>query len=111
MIQDPSLIICSDVDGAPVRIGESVKIVSRSEDGTISQRFLGQTGVVVGLVFDDPATQYPEDPLIQVHVDGLGEDLFFPEELELAPAWARNRIAQHRQAAREVGRPGAERLS
>lgn len=103
MIQDPSLIICSDVEGAPVRIGQSVKIVSRSADGTISHRFLGCTGVVVGLVFDDPATQYPEDPLIQVHVDGLGEDLFFPEELELLPEWARNRIAAHRQATREVG--------
>jgi hypothetical protein len=56
-------------------------------------------------VYDEPATQYPEDPLIQVHVEGLGEDLFFPEELELAPAWARNRIAQHRQAARDAGRP------
>jgi hypothetical protein len=111
MIQDPSLIICSDVDGAPVRIGESVKVVSRSADDTISQRFLGRTGVVVGFVFDDPATQYPEDPLIQVHVDGLGEDLFFPEELELAPAWARSRIAEHRQATREVGRSSADRLS
>jgi hypothetical protein len=111
MIQDPSLIICSDVDGAPVRIGESVKVVSRSADDTISQRFLGRTGVVVGLVFDDPATQYPEDPLIQVRVDGLGEDLFFPEELELAPAWALNRIAEHRQATREVGRSSPDRLS
>lgn len=110
MIQDPSLIICSDVDGAPVRIGASVKVVSRSEDGTISQRFLGCTGVVVGLVYDDPASQYPEDPLIQVHVEGLGEDLFFPEELDLAPEWARNRIAQHRQAVREVGRPDADRV-
>ncbi|MFP2933966.1 Carotenogenesis protein CarS [Pyxidicoccus sp. 3LG] len=104
MTQDPSLILCSDVEGAPVRIGEAVKVVSSSADGTISLRFLGQTGVVVGLVYDDPDTQYPEDPLIQVHVEGLGEDLFFPEELELVPAWARNRIAQHRQAAREVGR-------
>jgi hypothetical protein len=111
MIQDSSLIVCSDVEGAPVRIGESVNIVSSSADGTISQRFLGRTGVVVALVFDDPATQYPADPLIQVHVDGLGEDLFFPEELDLAPAWARDRLAQHRQAAREVGRPGAERMS
>lgn len=105
MTQDPSLIVCSDVEGAPVRIGESVKIVSDSPDGTVGQRFLGRTGVVVALVYDDPAAQYPEDPLIQVQVDGLGEDLFFPEELELAPVWARNRIAQHRQAARDAGRP------
>ncbi len=105
MTQDPSLILCTDVEGAPARIGESVRIASASPDGTISHRFLGRTGVVVALVYDEPATQYPEDPLIQVHVEGLGEDLFFPEELELAPAWARNRIAQHRQAARDAGRP------
>ncbi|MCP3137936.1 Carotenogenesis protein CarS [Pyxidicoccus xibeiensis] len=104
MTQDPSLILCSDVEGAPVRLGESVKIVSSSADGTISLSFLGQTGVVVGLVFDDPATQYPQDPLIQVRVEGLGEDLFFPEELELAPAWARSLIARHRKTTREVGR-------
>ncbi|GHG76316.1 Carotenogenesis protein CarS [Comamonas sp. JC664] len=110
MIQDPSLIICHDVDGAPVRIGETVKVVTRSEDGTIGQRFLGKTGVVVGFVFDDPATQYPDDPLIQVLVEDLGEDLFFPEELELAPEWARNRIAQHRQAVRTGTRSDAERL-
>ncbi|WP_426752495.1 Carotenogenesis protein CarS [Myxococcus sp. Y35] len=111
MTQDPSLIICHDVDGAPVRMGETVKVVARSEDGTISQRFLGRTGVVVALVFDDPASQYPDDPLIQVLVEGLGEDLFFPEELELAPEWARNRIAQHRQAVRAVSRNSAERLT
>ncbi|QDE69097.1 Carotenogenesis protein CarS [Myxococcus xanthus] len=110
MIQDPSLIICHDVDGAPVRIGATVKVVPHSEDGTISQRFLGKTGIVVGLVFDDPATQYPDDPLIQVLVEGLGEDLFFPEELELAPEWARNRIAQHRQAVRAGGRSSLERM-
>lgn len=93
-----------------MRIGAKVKVVPHSEDGTISQRFLGQTGIVVGLVFDDPATQYPDDPLIQVLVEGLGEDLFFPEELELAPEWARNRIAQHRQAVRTGGRSSLERL-
>ncbi|WIG97612.1 Carotenogenesis protein CarS [Myxococcus sp. SDU36] len=111
MTQDPSLIICQDVDGAPVRIGATVKVVPHSGDGTISQRFLGKTGIVVGLVFDDPATQYPDDPLIQVRVKGMGEDLFFPEELELAPEWARNRIAQHRKAVRAGGRSSLERMS
>ncbi|NMO14764.1 Carotenogenesis protein CarS [Pyxidicoccus fallax] len=111
MTQDPSLIVCSDVDGAPVRIGEAVRIVSRSDDGTISQRFLGHTGVVVALVYDDPTTQYPADPLIQVQVEGLGEDLFFAEELELASDWARGRVAQHRQALRDVARGLADRLS
>lgn len=100
MIQDPSLIVSQDVAGAPVRIGETVKIVSTSTDATVGRRFLGHTGVVVGLVFDDPALQYPEDPLIQVRVAGVGEDLFFPEELELAPEWARRRLAELRRSER-----------
>jgi hypothetical protein len=86
MIQDPSLILTEDVDGAPARIGQVVKIVESSEDGSIGQSFLGRTGVVVALVFDEPSTQYPRDPLIQVRVKGLGEDLFFARELEPQPA-------------------------
>jgi len=93
IIQDPSLILCQDVEGAPVRIGEHVKIVEDSEDGTIGRRFLGRTGVVVALVFDDPIRQYPGDPLIQVCFPGIGEELFFPEELELSPEWARGQPA------------------
>ncbi|WP_224247373.1 Carotenogenesis protein CarS [Hyalangium gracile] len=85
MIQDPTLIVSEDVEGAPVRMGELVRIVDTSEDGTIGQRFLGHTGMVVGLVYDDPEMQYPRDPLIQVRVPGVGEDLFFVGELELLP--------------------------
>lgn len=85
MKQDPSLIVTQDVEGAPVRIGGRVKIVEASEDGSFSRRFLGRTGVVVGLVYDDPANQYPAEPLIQVRVQGLGEDLFFAQELHLLP--------------------------
>lgn len=98
MIQDPSLIVVDDVPGAPVRIGETVKIASASSDGSLNRRFLGRTGVVVALVFDDPPLQYPHDPLIQVRIDDLGEDLFFPEELELAPEWARRRLSELRRA-------------
>ncbi|PTL85284.1 Carotenogenesis protein CarS [Vitiosangium sp. GDMCC 1.1324] len=101
MIQDPSLIVVEDVDGAPVRMGESVKVVSVSaDDSSMDRHFLGRTGVVVALVFDEPRLQFPHDPLIQVRVDGLGEDLFFPEELELAPEWARRRLSELRQSTR-----------
>ncbi|MCK8502256.1 Carotenogenesis protein CarS [Myxococcus fulvus] len=85
-MNDPSLIVSTNVDGAPVRIGERVKVVAHSSDGTISAGFLGHTGIVVALVYDDPVAQYPADPLIQVRVDGLGEDLFFMDEL--VPEWA-----------------------
>ncbi|WNG48036.1 Carotenogenesis protein CarS [Archangium minus] len=98
MIQDPSLIVVENVDGAPVRIGETVKLVNASSDGSVNRRFLGRTGVVVALVFDEPSRQYPHDPLIQVRVDDIGEDLFFPEELELIPEWARRRLSESRRA-------------
>jgi hypothetical protein len=100
MIQDPSLIVTVDVEGAPVRMGERVKIVEDSADGTIGRKFLGRTGVVVALVFDDPSVQYPRDPLIQVNVPGVGEDLFFAEELELMPEWARRQLSELRRSAR-----------
>jgi hypothetical protein len=111
MIQDAALIVVEDVKGAPVRIGETVKIVGTSADDSMNRRFLGQAGVVVALVFDDPDLQYPHDPLIQVRVGDVGEDLFFPEELELAPEWARRRIAELRQSMREVERRDLERMT
>ncbi|MDC0711277.1 Carotenogenesis protein CarS [Stigmatella sp. ncwal1] len=82
MIRDPSLIVTVDVEGAPVRIGEPVRIVTASQEDSVDQRFLGRTGIVVALVFDDPWLQYPADPLIRVRVHGLGEDLFFVRELD-----------------------------
>ncbi len=85
MSQDPSLIMSVDVEGAPVRIGEPVKIISAPLDEPRGGRFLGCMGVVVALVFDDPREQYPADPLIQVLVPGVGMDLFFAEELETNP--------------------------
>ncbi|MDY7230384.1 Carotenogenesis protein CarS [Hyalangium rubrum] len=98
MNQDPSLIVSEDVEGAPVRIGEKVRIARAPPEDVLSQRFLGRVGVVVALVFDDPRLQYPADPLIQVRVPGLGEDLFFFEELELTPEWARRPLPPVRRA-------------
>lgn len=109
MIQDSSLIVVDDVEGAPVRIGETVRIGGASEDDSLDRCFLGRTGVVVALVYDEPRLQYPDDPLIQVRVDDLGEDLFFPEELELAPEWARRRLAELRLSVKEAEKRGAER--
>lgn len=85
MSQDPSLIVSVDVEGAPLRIGETVKIISAPLDDPRGARFVGHLGLVVALVFDDPRRQYPGDPLVQVRVPGVGMDLFFPEELELRP--------------------------
>lgn len=85
MKHDPSLILTEDVDGAPVRLGTAVMIIRTEPDDAVSERFLGRVGVVVALVFDDPPRQYPGDPLIQVRVPGVGEDLFFARELVEVP--------------------------
>jgi hypothetical protein len=102
MIEDPSLILTVDVDGAPVRMGAAVRIAETSVDGSFDARFLGRTGTVVALVYDEPLQQYPADPLIKVRVRGLGEDLFFVGELELGAEGARPR------AFREEPEPRAE---
>ncbi|RKG64987.1 Carotenogenesis protein CarS [Corallococcus exercitus] len=85
MKHDPSLIMMEDVDGAPVRIGATVMVVRTESEDVLSERFLGRVGVVVALVFDDPPAQYPTDPLIQVRVAGVGEDLFFAREIVEVP--------------------------
>lgn len=85
MKQDPSIILTQDVDGAPVRMGAAVMIVRTEADDAVAERFLGRVGIVVALVFDDPSMQYPKDPLIQVRVAGVGEDLFFARELVEVP--------------------------
>ncbi|MBU8894507.1 Carotenogenesis protein CarS [Corallococcus sp. H22C18031201] len=110
MKHEHSLILNQDVDGAPVRMGATVKIVGATPDDPIARRFLGRLGTVTGLVYDDPARQFPADPLIQVRVRGLGEDLFFVEELELAPEWVRRNLAALRESARVARRERQARV-
>lgn len=105
MIEDPSLILTADVDGAPVRMGAVVRISESSLDGTFDRRFLGRTGIVVALVYDEPLRQYPADPLIKVRVHGLGEDLFFPGELVLGAEWSRARASREEPERRVEAAP------
>jgi hypothetical protein len=88
MNPDTGLIFLEDVKGAPVRVGEPVCVLGDTLDGSLDARFVGRRGTVVALVYDEPRTQFPADPLIQVRVEGLGEDLFFAGELERVPEWA-----------------------
>ncbi|MBX7100908.1 MAG: Carotenogenesis protein CarS [Myxococcaceae bacterium] len=67
-----------DVAGAPLRLGQRVKI--RRGDSTADPRFAGKQGEVRGLLYEAPE-RYPKEPFIAVHVEGLGQDLFFPAEL------------------------------
>ncbi len=72
------------VAGAPLQIGEHVTIQSRIDDDTFDARFEHREGTVAGLVYDSPEQQFPHQPMVLVRVYGLGEDVFFVEELRLA---------------------------
>lgn len=76
-------ILEGEVPGAPARPGQHVAITRLSIDDTFEASFLGREGTVRGLLYDSPE-QYPADPLVLVAVEGVGEDLFFLEELGLA---------------------------
>jgi hypothetical protein len=78
---DCALFRTSDVEGAPARVGSWVRVAAPGEDESRDPRFVGRTGLVTGLLYDDPARQYPFDPLVAVFVEGLGEELFFSHEL------------------------------
>lgn len=83
------LVVTAPLPGAAFRVGQAVRIQGDPLNDTLDARFVGRVGVVEALVFDDPERQFPEDPLVQVRVRGLGTDLFFPGEL--TPATARPR--------------------
>ena len=52
----------------------------------LTRRFAGRKGAVTGYVYDAPTEQYPHRPLVLVWVDGLGEDVFFVDELRTLTA-------------------------
>lgn len=74
------LVFRRNVTGAPLKLDARVEI-SKSLDSSADPRFLGRTGVVSGYVYDSPQEQFPHRPMVLVTVDGLGEELFFTEEL------------------------------
>ncbi len=73
------------VPGAPLEVGQWVRVRRDAGSETLDDRFLGQPGRVSALIYDDPLVQYPHDPLVQVEVAGLGTDLFFVHELKAQP--------------------------
>ncbi|MBL8913849.1 MAG: Carotenogenesis protein CarS [Archangium sp.] len=85
MLPDPSngLVVRRNIKGAPLQLDTRVLITTRVDDDTADQRFSERVGVVTGYVYDCPAEQYPHRPLVLVSVEGLGEELFFPEELRV----------------------------
>lgn len=79
--QADALVVREDVAGAPVRVGQRVHVDCDEEDATLDERFVDCVGVVTGFLYDDVKAQFPQRPLVLVHVDGLGEELFFADEL------------------------------
>jgi hypothetical protein len=69
------------VPGCAFAPGARVTVLLDGEDETADLRFHGARGEVTGLLFDDLATQFPAEPLVEVRVDGLGCEWFFPREL------------------------------
>ncbi|MDX2015184.1 MAG: Carotenogenesis protein CarS [Myxococcaceae bacterium] len=86
MLSDKTVFVRTDVAGAPVRMGQRVAVLCSDDDDSADERFHGCRGEVVGLLYDDPATQLPANPLVLVAVDGLGEEWFFLNELHAEPA-------------------------
>jgi CarS bacterial SH3 domain len=76
---------------SPFRVGQPVRITGLSTDDTFDERFLDAVGLVTGLIYDTPDVK---SPMIQVDVPGLGEDVFFPEEL------TPNEDRQHRASSK-----------
>src|SRR5438067_2088529 len=78
--------IKTNVEGAPFRIGDFVRVVSLSDE-TAEAQCLGRSGYVIHFEYSCGCGQtYPNDPMIGVDFGDLIED-FWKEELELlAPA-------------------------
>jgi len=75
--------IYHDVDGAPFKIGESVKVVSFSDD-TADEEFLGCRGAVLYFEYSCGCGQtFPNDPMIGVQF-GERKAEFWKEELARA---------------------------
>jgi hypothetical protein len=72
-----------EVPHAPVQPGARVLVLVDCHDDSADIRFHGACGEVVGLLFDDPSSQFPARPLIEVTVPGLGTEWFFAGELQL----------------------------
>lgn len=73
------------VDGAPVQVGDTVHVVSASDD-TCDFSFLGLTGTVEFLEYECGCGQtYPCDPMIGVRLPDGRLDEFWAEEIILFP--------------------------
>lgn len=80
--QSPGFIVRRDVAQAPFSLGQRVRVSTDSFDETADERYQGRVGVITGYFYDTPEEQFPHSPLVMVTVQGLGEELFFADELQ-----------------------------
>ena len=79
-----------DVDGAPFRVGDRVKVVALADD-TADPTFLGRTGRVLCFGYTCGCGHtFPHDPMIGVKFRGRIED-FWKEELAIVDKEASGR--------------------
>jgi hypothetical protein len=75
--------IYKNIDSAPFRIGEFVKVLY-SADETFERSYIGKAGLVVYLEYSCGCGQsFPSDPMIGVLFNDLTIEEFWKEELEL----------------------------
>lgn len=103
------LVVRRNVRGAPLQVGTRV-LISDALDETGDVRFAHRVGEVTGYVYDSPAEQYPHRPLVLVSVEGLGEDLFFPEELAVIPSSAGRGVGVKGVTSSSSGSASPERI-
>lgn len=90
-------IILTDVEGAPVKIGQKVEIAKVVDPGTFDyivvgehddiedavEALIGQKGIVVHLEYDCGCGQiFPHEPMIGVKLEDGSEHEFWFEELK-----------------------------
>jgi len=79
----PSLKRFHDIDGAPLRIGQQVRVLDNpSQDDSFEASFSHQSGHVLYFEYDSGCGQtYPFDPMIGICFADKGTEQFWKEEL------------------------------
>lgn len=73
-----------DINGAPFKIGDTVRVICHSMDETFNQNFQNDIGIVEYFEYECGCGQtYPEDPMIGVKFSDNILEEFWLDELNL----------------------------
>lgn len=70
-----------NIHGAPVKIGQIVKVNQEFTDDTAEESWAGTTGIVIYLCYDGCGQTYPTDPLIAIRNQAGECEQFWIEEI------------------------------